>query len=266
MSLQKINFSPGSKARQEIKKEFNLPRWEPFRKWFFENFSVKEKTEIQEKFYKYCEKNKNIISFVPWFVANYVEQYISVIERNYKLSNGKILKDIYPPQQGFQIEKGDCNFLAFAKLLEDDTLPLTCKQINLLIEQQNYTNLFLNILGEQLTSLDSRVESVLQEIKKINPTVSLKGKEKVEEVIIPSVQPPPEISEFKLGSTKDLEKFLAKKFKDMNISTLDNKLEENVDYKQVINDEINKLAKYGKWADRPTQRIHYYSRDRKSVV
>ncbi|KAI5682787.1 hypothetical protein M9H77_04015 [Catharanthus roseus] len=33
-----IDFSPGSEARQKVKAEFNLPRWKPFRKWFFPNF------------------------------------------------------------------------------------------------------------------------------------------------------------------------------------------------------------------------------------
>ncbi|KAI5675237.1 hypothetical protein M9H77_06187 [Catharanthus roseus] len=38
MNRPKIDFSPGSEARQKVKTEFNLPRWEPFRKWFFPNF------------------------------------------------------------------------------------------------------------------------------------------------------------------------------------------------------------------------------------
>jgi hypothetical protein len=31
----KTDFSPGSPARQKINKEFNLPKWELFRKWYF---------------------------------------------------------------------------------------------------------------------------------------------------------------------------------------------------------------------------------------
>lgn len=59
----------------------------------------------------------------------------------------------------------------------------------------------------------------------------------------------------------DLEMLIDNKFKKLNINTLENefsdKLEETKDYKTVINDEINKLHKF---ADRPTQRIHYYNR------
>ena len=43
--------------------------------------------------------------FIPWFTANYIEQCIYVIERDYKLLNENMLKVVYPLQQSFQIEK-----------------------------------------------------------------------------------------------------------------------------------------------------------------
>ena len=201
-----------------------------------------------------------MIPFVPWFVSKYVEQYISVLERNYKLSTGRNLQQVYPPQQSFQIEKGNHSFLTFAKLLEDETLPVTCKQINRMIEQQNYTNLFINVLGEHLTSLSERVDLVLKTINpnlSLNSNIPLKEKEKEQDSACPNIQPPPEIADFKLKSMKELEKFLTEKFKDMKLTTLHDVVKENPDYKEVISDEINKL---GKWTDSPTQRMYYYRR------
>ena len=89
---QIIDFSPSSKARQKIREEFNHPRWKLFKKWFFENFNSQEKRDLQEEFYIYCEFHNKIIPFVPWFVSKHVENYISIVERNYQLSNGKIVK------------------------------------------------------------------------------------------------------------------------------------------------------------------------------
>ena len=44
---EKIDFSPGSSARMIISQEFKLSKWEPFRNWFFQNYSSKDKKEIQ---------------------------------------------------------------------------------------------------------------------------------------------------------------------------------------------------------------------------
>ena len=107
---------------------------------------------FQDEFYKVCKEKIALIPFVTWFIDTYVKNYISVIEINYKLESGKVYQGLYPPQQAFYIEKNGKihNFSAFSKLIETDTLTVTCKHINNMFEQQNYTNLFLNILGEQI--------------------------------------------------------------------------------------------------------------------
>lgn len=205
-----IDFSPGSIARQKIRKEFALPRWEPFREWFFNNFHKEEQIQLQEEFYDKCLETNNILFFVPWFMSTYVDQYISVLERNYKLMNGECSTSAYPPQQPFQIEKEGkiCNFLAYSKLFENDTLQITCKQINTLIEQNNYTNYFLNTLGEQIILLHDRVESIISLINDKH----YKEKTFQNSIATPSIQPPPEIKDFKLKSTSELEKILENKF------------------------------------------------------
>ena len=84
-STEKIDFSPGSSTRLLIAQEFKLPKWEPFRKWFFENFSSIDKKKMQEKFYDHLSQVNKVIYFVPWFIHNYLIDYISVLERDYKL-------------------------------------------------------------------------------------------------------------------------------------------------------------------------------------
>ena len=261
MDKTKIDFSPGSPARKIISEEFKDPKWNLFRTWFFDNFTNQEKLYFQEEFYKTCEKENSLIPFVSWFINTYVTSYISVLERNYNLQNGKIYKGLYPPQQAFHIEKNEKihNFLPFAKLLENDTLPVTCKHINTMFEQQNYTNLFLNVLGEQIQSIHNRIEMIIKAINNIQPAVIKTVPE--EKIVNSSIQPPPNVTDFKLRPVIELEKILEDKFNNLSLKTLDKKLErkllDNPNHSEVFQDQINKL---GKWAEKPIQNRFYYRR------
>ena len=99
-----IDFSPGSLARKEIKEEFSKKRWEPFRKWFFKNFPPDKQNEISNQFYKELSVWNKKVTFVPWFITKYSKQYLNVLERKYFLENGKILNNVFPPQQPFKNE------------------------------------------------------------------------------------------------------------------------------------------------------------------
>ncbi|KAG5605751.1 hypothetical protein H5410_027243 [Solanum commersonii] len=65
-----------------------------------------------------------LIAFVPWFMCKHVHNYISMLERDFTLSNGEITKSVFPPQQSFQINKNEkiVNFNAFRNYLKM-TLP-----------------------------------------------------------------------------------------------------------------------------------------------
>ncbi|XP_059288618.1 uncharacterized protein LOC132041969 [Lycium ferocissimum] len=87
-----------------------------------------------------------------------------------------------------------------------------------------------------------------------------KGKQK-EVVATPSIQPPPEIHDFKLKSLSDLENLLDEKFKGLKLSPLiaeDDKYLSDIDYKARIASDINKIDEY--YAVKPTQRMYYYPR------
>ena len=60
---EKIDFSPGSLARNFINTEFQDSKWELFRNWYFKNFEIKE---TGDAFYLlgieiYCNKSKRIL-------------------------------------------------------------------------------------------------------------------------------------------------------------------------------------------------------------
>uniref|UniRef100_A0A7N0V3H1 CCHC-type domain-containing protein n=1 Tax=Kalanchoe fedtschenkoi TaxID=63787 RepID=A0A7N0V3H1_KALFE len=185
-------------------------------------------------------------------------------ERDYKLLTGNVLKSVFLPQQPFKMEKEGnvVNFQSLVKLFKNGALQVTVQQINKIIEQSNYTNIYLNVLGEQIMSLHDRLDKLTQRVETLiaQETNHRTGKEKI--IATPSLQPPPEIKDYKLKSITDSEKMLDEKFKGLKISTLDDEFAEKIEksnknYESVIHDEINKLHKY---ADRPIQRLYYYNR------
>lgn len=70
-------------------------------------------------------------------MIKYIYNYISILEQDYKLSDGTITRSQFPPQQSFQIEKDDkiMHFTAFADIFENDTALVTTKYINTIITQ-----------------------------------------------------------------------------------------------------------------------------------
>ena len=105
-----IDFSPGSPARKIISEEFKDAGYSPFREWFFQSFDKQEMLYFQDEFYKVCKEKNALIPFVTWFIDTYVKNYISVIERNYKLESRKVY-------QGFFILKRMEKFIIFQPFL-----------------------------------------------------------------------------------------------------------------------------------------------------
>ncbi|KAH0681863.1 hypothetical protein KY289_019615 [Solanum tuberosum] len=137
-----------------------------------------------------------------------------MLERDFTLSNGEITKSIFRPQQSFQINKNDriVNFNAFSKLFENDAALVTAQHVNVMIKQNNCANIYMSILGDHIVSLHDKVDKIIS----LLPTKS-KGKEKVAHS---SLQPSPEIKDFKIKDYSDLEHFLEKKFKGGGVQPL----------------------------------------------
>ncbi|KAL9683337.1 hypothetical protein QQ045_015157 [Rhodiola kirilowii] len=126
--------------------------------------------------------------------------------------------------------------------------------------------MYLGVLGEQISSLQNREEQLIEVMK----TQSVIAENPVEIITsktigmtTPSLQSPPIITDFKLNPMKDLEDFLEENFKrlKLKLTTLDknlrDKLIEEPNYKQVYQDQINKIQK---WAEKPTTEKYYYPR------
>ncbi|KAG5579688.1 hypothetical protein H5410_050315 [Solanum commersonii] len=256
MSDKVIDFSPGSPARARIAKDFERKKWKLFRRWFFKNFNKEELYDFQEEFYKDIIESgiNHLVAFVPWFMCKHVHNYISMLGRDFTLSNGEITKLVFPPQQSFQINKNDriVNLNAFSKLFENDTALIIAQHVNTMIKQNNYANIYMSILGDHVISLHEKVNKLIS----LLPT-KLKGKEKVAHS---SLQPPPEIEDFKIKDYSDLENFLEKRFKGGGVQPInvENFDEGEPSNKKEFYDNLNKISE--RYARKPVQRMYYYPR------
>ena len=214
---EQLDFRPGSPVRAKISEEFFHPKWKSFREWFFKNFDNNQQTFLQTDFYNDLSHANKAIAFVPWFMTKYIYKYIFMLERDYKLPDGTITKSFLPAQQSFQIKKDNkiVHFTAFADLFNDDTALLSTKRIRIRIQQSNYTNAYMRILGEHILSLHDKVSHICSIIEKSK--VSDKGKEKA----IASIQPPPEIKDFKVSKPDNIKRWLVEKYKkDLGLNPL----------------------------------------------
>ncbi|KAG5609743.1 hypothetical protein H5410_021024 [Solanum commersonii] len=166
-----------------------------------------------------------------------------MLEKDFTLSNGEITKSVFPPQQSFQINKNDkiVNFNVFSKLFENDTALVTTSHVNAIIKQNNYANIYTSILGEHIVSFHDKV----------------KGKEKV---VHSSLQPPPEIDNFRIKDFLDLENFLEKKCKGgaVQLVNTENFLQGDSSNNIEFPDEVNKISE--RYVRKAVQRMYYYPR------
>ncbi|KAG5570699.1 hypothetical protein H5410_060465 [Solanum commersonii] len=94
----------------------------------------------------------------------------------------------------------------------------------------------MSILGEQITSIHDNADKLLSRINS-----NTKGKDKVTNT---SIQPPPEIGDFRLKDFSDLKSFLEKKFKGCSLKLLgvDNFSGGESNYKKDFSYEINEIS------------------------
>ena len=237
-----------------------------------------------------CVLHNQIIFFVPWFMTTYLPSYIKLIERSYQNPDGTVTQACYPPQSAFILPNNTgMTFSAFQKFINDDVGKITISEINNLISQNNYLSLYVKVLGEHISSLDTKLDELIvlvhQLSTKINSSdIPSTSKKPVDEGFIlskPCIQRPIEIDGFTQDSPIDqLEKLLDKKFSHLHIQPLNisndfvHNLESNFaddldssnDPSKVLSDELYKLKGIfkrqpgKKYADIPRMSTAYYPR------
>jgi hypothetical protein len=151
--------------KESLKKEFYSEEWSPHREWFFQAYKGSNRIKIQEEFYKFLNKVELNIPFFDWFHAytikiniHYPFQSDIIGERAtnvitiWHLKNGEMIQSEFPPNTPFRlnIKSKDNSVMASPFKTKSDNEPINPNDIKNLIEQSNYTNKYLQALGENL--------------------------------------------------------------------------------------------------------------------
>lgn len=264
MISKKLDFSPGSTIRNQIVENYRQPKWLPFRNWFNKFYSKDEKHRLGQEFYKDLELVQEIIEFPVWFINKYSYKYISMIEKDYRLNNGEIIKSVFPPSKDFKINRDheELHFSAFKKAIKDESIQATMAHVNQIIQQNNCTNLGIRIISEMLQDTNNKIDSLIKEKGEASNT---KKEEDLAMSIKSSIQPPPEIKDYKLKPMNDVMEVIKEKLSNIQINTLE---EENMDdetFEAYVTDSINRLDKgkgaySSQYVEKPRQRMYYYPR------
>ncbi|KAG5632098.1 hypothetical protein H5410_003815 [Solanum commersonii] len=250
MDVHQIDFSPGSLARKYVQNEFSSDKWNGLKLGFLTLIVLMSLI----KFLK---------NFMKLFITTYLPLFINVLERSYKDESGNIVKTIYPPQASFILSNNTgITFTAFQKFVEEDVAAVGINEINNLISQNNYLGLYVNVLGEHISSLDKKLDELTALIIQIKTNLKTPEKastSKQHSKLSTHVQRPPEIQDFFSDfSAKPMD--LSENFAD--------EIEQAFDFKRHVVLEFNKLCGYPKnksgnttqFAHKPSMQTYYYSR------
>lgn len=131
----KVNTCQFIPNREECSKEFMLPIYNEFRKWYFNNFSKKELLSFKEKYYQYLVSVGCNIPFVEWFQSSGVVQiFVSKESRTWETSDGKTITNKHHPVGN--ITYGNIEAASFVKIDKK----VVVEDLSMVVKQNNYTH------------------------------------------------------------------------------------------------------------------------------
>jgi len=140
---------------------------EPQQRWFFQNFKGTNRQQIQDKFYEFVERVKINILFFDWFHAYTIIEDIDYpwkqdiigdpttnVITNWQLKDDELIQADLPPATQYQLpnikDSSNKPVMTIPFKMKDINEEVTYRDIRSLMEQANYTNKYLQVLGETL--------------------------------------------------------------------------------------------------------------------
>ncbi|KAG5153395.1 hypothetical protein JHK84_029867 [Glycine max] len=118
--------------KDTLRKDFYSPENKPQRRWFFQQYKGSSRKQIQDKFYEFVKRVKINVLFFDWFHAYTIRENLD-----------------YPWKQDI-IDSNDKPVMATSFKTKDVNEEISSKDIKSLMEQANYTNRYLQVLGESI--------------------------------------------------------------------------------------------------------------------
>ena len=178
MDNKKLNVKPGSPLRTIINNQFLSNK--RFCKWFFKTFSKIELKFFSEYYYEDLANRTEIIWFKDWFLKWYLSEQncfkvIAVLtaiqKKAWTRPDGSTIMSVHPPKETIQIKDAK-----HPEIFIEATPFVSAKdgnQLSIGTKQQNYTNVILGTIGNQLNRVEEKILEIIPEkgiIKEIPST------------------------------------------------------------------------------------------------
>ncbi|KAH1262325.1 putative Polyprotein CP [Glycine max] len=166
-SIQSPTYSSMEPYDETLRKDFYSPENEPQRRWFFQHYKGANRKQIQDKFYEFVERVKINVLFFDWFHAYAIRKDIDYpwkqdiigdpttnVITNWQVKDGELIQSELPPATQYQLpnikDSNNKPVMAIPFKTKDVNEEITSKDIKSLMEQANYTNKYLQALGETI--------------------------------------------------------------------------------------------------------------------
>ncbi|KAL5179503.1 polyprotein [Glycine soja] len=186
-SIQSPTYSSMEPYDETLRTDFYSPENEPRRRWFFQNYKGTNKKQIQDKFYKFVERVKVNVLFFDWFHAYSIKNDIDYpwkqdiigdpstnVITNWQVRYGEIIQSELPPTTKYQLpnikDSNNKPVMATPFKTKDINEEVTSEDIKSLMEQANYTNKYLQILGE---TIKTKVVPKQKSIEETSPSIPI---------------------------------------------------------------------------------------------
>jgi hypothetical protein len=172
--------------KEKLRKDFMFPEYDDKRTWFFNTFSKIEQNHIRTRWYNHMNELRTDIYFFPWFEHNYAKINISKVntisraKNNWmKLQINEVVHEEYPPYESITLSHRGSQIAASP--LKKASLSDDNKNMDNIIQQNNFTNTYIKVLGDKLERIENQ----------INPlTIKNQEKEIERPLFIPYETPP----------------------------------------------------------------------------
>ncbi|KAL5159223.1 putative Polyprotein CP [Glycine soja] len=173
--------------KETLRKDFYSPENEPQRRWFFQHYKGTNRKQIQDKFYEFVERVKINVLFFDWFHAYAIRKDIDYpwkqdiigdpttnVITNWQVKDGELIQSELPPATQYQLpnikDSNNKPVMAIPFKTKDVNEEVTSKDIKSLMEQANYTNKYLQALGE---TIKTKVVPKQKSIEETSPKITI---------------------------------------------------------------------------------------------
>ncbi|KAH1262177.1 polyprotein [Glycine max] len=173
--------------KETLRKDFYSPENEPQRRWFFQHYKGTNRKQIQDKFYEFVERVKINVLFFDWFHAYAIRKNIDYpwkqdiigdpttnVITNWQVKDGELIQSELPPATQYQLpnikDSNNKPVMAIPFKTKDVNEEVTSKDIKSLMEQANYTNKYLQALGE---TIKTKVVPKQKSIEEASPSIPI---------------------------------------------------------------------------------------------